>query len=271
MNRIRDTFEKLRKRGEKALVAYVTAGDPNLDVTGQILLRIARAGVDLMEIGIPFSDPTADGPVIQGACQRALASGTTLEGVFALLRKLRGQLDVPLVLFTYYNPILAYGLERFVEEASRCGLDGILVVDLPLEEWEELRCYTDRAGLDFITLVAPTTGPHRLSLILRRATGFVYCISSMAVTGTIGPSLEEISGQIDHIRKLTDLPIAIGFGISQPEQARAVGGLADGVVVGSAIVRAIENYGGQGDVSEKVASLVWRFKQAIRGSDGPLG
>lgn len=263
MGRIQSSFQKLRERGDKALVTYVTAGDPGLEETHKIVVEMARAGADLIEIGVPFSDPTADGPVIQAACQRALMSGATLERVLELMCGLRRVLDIPLVLFTYYNPILAYGPERFAKEASRSGVDGILVVDLPPEEWDELRCYTDSAGLDFITLVAPTTGPDRLFRILRGARGFIYCISATAVTGTARPGLEEVRKQLGCIRKLSDLPVAVGFGISDPSQVKAIASLADGVVVGSAIVRIIQENWREKDLPRRVGQFVSRLKGEI--------
>ncbi|MEJ5376007.1 MAG: tryptophan synthase subunit alpha [bacterium] len=263
MRRILRRFQQLRERGEKALVTYVTAGDPDLEGTYEIVLEMARAGADIIEIGLPFSDPTADGPVIQAACRRALMSGTTLERVLELVVALRRVLDIPLLLFTYYNPILAYGPERFAREACGSGLDGILVVDLPPEEWDELRCHTDSMGLDYIVLVAPTTGPDRLWHILRGAQGFIYCISTTAVTGTAQPELEAVRKQIQLIRKWTNLPVMVGFGISDHNQARSSASLADGVVVGSAIVRLIEENRTEDDLPRRVGQLVARLKAGI--------
>ncbi len=263
MGRILRRFQKLRERGEKALVTYVTAGDPDLEGTYEIVLEMARAGADIIEIGLPFSDPTADGPVIQAACQRALRSGTTLERVLELVVALRRVLDIPLLLFTYYNPILAYGPERFAREACGSGLDGILVVDLPPEEWDELRCHTDSMGLDYIVLVAPTTGPDRLCRILRGARGFIYCISATAVTGSAQPQLEHVSKQLKFIRNLTHLPVAVGFGISDQNQARSLASLADGVVVGSALVRLIEQNRTKDDLPRRVGHLVARLKAGM--------
>lgn len=239
MGRIGTRFEKLRSRGEKALITYITAGDPSLEETARILLELQASGSDLVEIGMPFSDPTADGPVIQGASLRGIAAGVTLPGLLERISGIRSSLEIPLVLFTYYNPILAYGTQAFAKDAREAGLDGILVVDLPMEEWGELRQHTDRAGLDFITLVAPTTKRDRMKRMLAAASGFVYCISGTAVTGTRRPLLEEVRSIVEQIKLLTSLPVAVGFGISCPEEAKAVAALADGVVVGSALVEVI--------------------------------
>ncbi|MFA5286601.1 MAG: tryptophan synthase subunit alpha, partial [Smithellaceae bacterium] len=184
MGRLGEKFASLRAGNEKALIVYLTAGDPSLDVTKELILGLERAGVDIIEIGVPFSDPTADGPVIQAASQRALKTGTTLEGVLKIVAEIRKMSQIPIVLFGYFNPIFAYGAEMFARNAQKAGADGILVVDLPPEEAGELRIHTDAAGLDFISLVAPTTGRDRLKKILKGAAGFLYYISITGVTGT---------------------------------------------------------------------------------------
>lgn len=236
MGRIGRRFQELRSRGEKALIAYITAGDPSLEDTGRILLELQGAGADLVEIGMPFSDPTADGPVIQGASRRALAGGVNLPRLLDMVSGMRKDLDLPLVLFSYYNPVLAYGPRAFARDAREVGLDGILIVDLPMEEWRELRQHTDKAGLDFISLVAPNTGQDRIKRMLAQATGFVYCISVTSVTGTSKPTLEDVQENVACIKCLSPLPVAVGFGISTPRQAAALAGVADGVVVGSTLV-----------------------------------
>lgn len=239
MGRIGKRFQELSSRGEKALITYITAGDPSLEKTGKILLELQSSGADLVEIGMPFSDPTADGPVIQRACQRALAGGVNLPGLLEMISGMRKDLDLPLVLFSYYNPVLAYGPRAFARDAGEAGLDGLLIVDLPMEEWGELREHTDRAGLDFIVLVAPTTGRGRMERMLAQATGFVYCISGTSVTGTSQPKLEEVQEKVAWIKQLSPLPVAVGFGISSAEQAAAVAQVSDAVVVGSPLVELI--------------------------------
>lgn len=239
MGRISEKFESLRAKDEKALVVYVTAGNPSLEMTKEIILTLEKAGVDILEIGVPFSDPTADGPVIQEAAQRALKTGTTMKGVLQLVADVRKISHIPIVLFGYYNPIFSYGVEKFAKDARKAGVDGVLVVDLPPEEAPELRQFTDAAGIDFISLITPTTDMRRAKKIAARATGFLYYISITGVTGTAAPKLADIEKDLKKIRKISSLPVAVGFGISRPEQAREIGRLADGIVVGSALVRLI--------------------------------
>ncbi len=260
MGRIEERFRTLRAKGEKALIAYVTAGDPSLEETKEIILTLQSAGVDLLEIGVPFSDPTADGPVIQAASQRALTNGVTLAGVLEAIRSIRDLCHIPIVLFGYYNPILAFGNERFATRAREAGVDGVLVVDLPMEEWGELRHYTDPLGLDFISLVAPTTGDGRMRRICKRATGFLYCVSVTGVTGTATPTVEEVEKEVARIRRFTSLPVAVGFGISTPEQVRDIARSADGVVVGSALVRVIEENRGRRDLNQLLRRYVMGLK-----------
>jgi tryptophan synthase alpha chain len=265
MGRIEERFKALKKEGRKAFVVYVTAGYPDLEATANLIPGLEAAGVDIVEIGVPFSDPTADGPIIQAASQRALKQGTTLEKILAMIASLRRTSGIPIVLFGYYNPILSYGAEKFAADAAASGVDGILVVDLPPEESDELRHYTDPAGLAFITLIAPTTDPKRARKILRGAAGFVYFISVTGVTGTAAPRTKEIRRDLMRIKRMTTLPIAVGFGISTPEQAAAIAPLADGVVVGSAMVRLIAEKGGSGDITRAVCSFAARIRQAIDG------
>ena len=265
MGRIEETFKRLKKAGRKAFVAYLTAGDPDLETTAALIPALEAAGVDILEIGVPFSDPTADGPAIQAASQRALQGGATLGKILSLIAALRRTSGIPIVLFGYYNPILSFGPERFAAKAAASGVDGILVVDLPPEEARELRRYTDPAGLAFITLIAPTTGPERAGKILRKAGGFVYFISVTGVTGTAAPRIGEVRQAVEQLRTLTDLPIAAGFGISTPEQASAIAPLADGVVVGSALVGLIGEKGRGADLIPAAASFAARIRRAIDG------
>lgn len=264
MGRIGNKFGKLRAKKEKALVVYLTAGDPSPALTIELILTLAEAGADIVEIGVPFSDPTADGPVIQAASQRALKAGTTLSGVIEMVRKVRRESQIPIVLFSYFNPIFAYGVKRFAEDAKQVGADGILVVDLPPEEAPELRVHTDAAGLDFISLVAPTTGGRRLREIVKSAAGFVYYISITGVTGTAAPEIENIAGDIGKIRRLTKTPVAAGFGISDAAQAGQIGRLADGVVIGSALVRLIDEYRHSDDLMRAVSDCIREIKAALR-------
>jgi tryptophan synthase alpha chain len=220
--------------------------------------------VDILEIGVPFSDPTADGPVIQEASQRALKTGTTLTSVLALVAEVRKSSQIPIVLFGYFNPIFVYGVSKFAKDAQGAGVDGVLVVDLPREEAGELRKYTDAAGIDFISLVAPTTGKERLKKIISSATGFLYYISITGVTGTAAPKIADIDKEMEKIRKLTQLPVAVGFGISTPAQAKEIAACADGIVIGSAVVRLIDENKNSSDLVKIVSGYVKEIKNALR-------
>ena len=263
MGRIGNKFKSLRGRKEKALIVYLTAGDPSLRVTKELILGLEKAGVDILEIGIPFSDPTADGPVIQAASQRALKAGTTMEGVLDLVTEVRKVSEIPIVLFGYFNPIFAFGVKRFAQVGRKAGVDGVLVVDLPYEEAKELRTYTDAVGIDFISLISPTTDGKRLSKIAAEATGFLYYISITGVTGTAAPRIEDIKRKVSKIRRITKLPLAVGFGISNPKQAQEIAGFADGIVIGSAVVRLIDENKSNYDLVKIVADYVSEIKQAL--------
>jgi tryptophan synthase alpha chain len=263
MGRIEERFKALNKEGRKAFVAYLTAGDPGIEKTKELIMALEAAGVDIIEVGVPFSDPTADGPVIQAASRRALKKGATLEKILAMIAGLRRFSDIPIVLFGYYNPILSYGPERFAADAAAVGVDGLLVVDLPPEEAHELRRYSDPAGLAFITLIAPTTDPVRTRKILRGATGFVYYISVTGVTGTAAPRPDDVRRDVKRIKAMTPLPVMVGFGISTPAQAAAIAPLADGVVVGSALVRLIGEKGGSIGLIENAFSFAEEIRRGI--------
>ena len=263
MGRIEARFAALKKEGKKAFVAYLTAGDPDMKTTADLILALEATGVDIIEIGVPFSDPTADGPAIQAASQRALKRGTTLQKILAMIASVRRKSGIPIVLFGYFNPILSYGTEKFAADAKSAGVDGLLVVDLPPEEAGELRLYTDPAGLAFITLIAPTTDPGRIGKILRGAAGFVYFISVTGVTGAAAPRTQDIRRDVGRIKQMTTLPIAVGFGISTPEQAAAIAPLADGIVVGSALVRLIAEKRRSDAVVRAVAALAAKIRRAI--------
>jgi tryptophan synthase alpha chain len=262
--RIEQKFSDLKQKNQKALIVYLTAGDPDLETTRRLVLGLQEAGVDVLEIGVPFSDPTADGPIIQAASQRALRSGVTLSGILDMIEFLRKDCDIPIVLFGYYNPIFSYGSERFALRAKEVGVDGILVVDLPPEESYELRQYTDITGLDFISLVAPTTNDERIRRISRKATGFLYYISITGVTGTAKPLIENIKADVARIRKFTALPLVIGFGISTPAQAAEIASYADGIVVGSAFVNLIERNSGNENLIQIASSFVRDIKNALK-------
>ena len=239
-SRISQRFAALRQNGQMGLVAYLTAGDPSLAATEKFVLALAEAGADVIELGVPFSDPVADGPVIQRASERALRAGTTLAGVLALVKSLREKTQVPLVLFSYYNPVLQMGVEKFAAAAKSAGADGALLTDVTPEEATEYRAAMSSHGLDTIFLAAPTSPDGRLALISSATTGFLYVISRTGVTGAKDQLAEELPALARRVRRFTDLPIAIGFGISQPGHVSLLGGLADAAVVGSALVEEIE-------------------------------
>lgn len=265
MGRIEERFNNLRKNGEKAIIIYLTAGDPSLKKTYEMILGLDDAGVDILEIGVPFSDPTADGPIIQAASQRALKGGTNLADIMDMIEEVRKVSEIPIVLFGYYNPIFVYGNERFAKRAKDAGVDGILVVDLPPEESGELRKYTDKAGIDFISLIAPTSDNNRIKKISKDVSGFIYYVSITGVTGTKKPEVADIKRDVERIRTMIGLSVGVGFGISTPEQAREVARYADGVVVGSAIIRLIEENRERKDLVERVSSFARELKGMGRG------
>lgn len=263
MSRIENKFSELRKKGDKALIVYITAGDPSIEVTEELIPALAVAGVDIFEIGVPFSDPTADGPVIQAAAQRALKNGATLKKVLDMIKRVRQRSEIPIVLFGYYNPIFSYGRDKFAESAKDAGVDGVLVVDLPPEEAGELRQHTDPVGIDFISLIAPTTDDERVKKITAGARGFIYYISVTGVTGTKKPVVGDIEKDVVRIRRFSSLPVAVGFGISTARQAAEIAPLADGVVVGSAFVRLIEENSGRKDLVSLVAQYAGEIKKSL--------
>lgn len=264
MTRLAHLFAGLKEKREGALVGFVTAGDPDPDTSLAVLRAMIDAGVDIIELGVPFSDPTADGPVIQRSSARALARGMTLEKTLALCRTLRRESDVPLVIFSYYNPILAMGGRRFYEESVRSGADAVLVVDLPPEESAELLDQWSGNRLDFIRLVAPTTPTDRMAAIARDASGFLYLVSMTGVTGSAGLDLSEVAATAARLKGVTTLPVCVGFGISQPEHVSAVCRTADGAVVGSAFERLIEEHLSAGDLPERIGRYAASLKAAAR-------
>src|SRR5580704_19495831 len=242
-SRIAQRFAELRRKGEMGLIAYLTAGDPTIAATEQFVLALADAGADVVELGVPFSDPVADGPVIQRASERALRGGTTLAGVISLVKTVRAKTDVPLVLFSYFNPVLQMGLEKFGDAAKAAGADGVLITDVTPEEAEDYRAAMSSRGLDTIFLAAPTSTDERLALIAKATSGFLYLISRTGVTGAKDQLADELPALARRVRLFTELPIAIGFGISLPGHVSLLGGLADAAVVGSALVEEIERAG----------------------------
>ena len=238
--RIQSLFDRLKKEGRSALIAYLTAGDPTPERTPGIVAALERGGADLIEMGVPFSDPIADGPVIQRGVDRALKAGTTMVKVLEMARKIRATSEIPLLLFTYMNPALRYGLEKLARDAKAAGIDGCLLTDLSVEVAESYVGVMRGAGLDTVFLAAPTSTDARLKLVARHSTGFVYLVSRTGVTGERASLSDAVEPLVRRMRAVTALPLAVGFGISTPEQASAVASMAEGVVVGSAIVRLVE-------------------------------
>lgn len=255
MSRIQAIFEN-----QKAFIAFLTAGDPNLSVTEALIPAMAEAGADLIEIGIPFSDPVAEGIVIQEADMRALAAGTTTDKLFESVARIRQKTQVPLAFMTYINPIYVYGVERFMERSAACKIDALIVPDMPFEEKQELLPACEKYGLELISLIAPTS-KERIQAIAREAQGFVYCVSSMGVTGVRREITTDIGEMVSLVKKVKDIPCAIGFGISTPDQARTMANYGDGVIVGSAIVKMIAKYGQ--DCLEPVCDYVREMKGAL--------
>lgn len=237
MNRIEQVFEN-----EKAFIPFITAGDPDLETTKELLTAMQEAGADLIEIGIPFSDPVAEGPVIQEADLRALESGTTTDKIFDMVMSVSGQLEVPIVFMTYINPVYVYGVEKFAKRAKECGVSGIIVPDVPFEEKEEIQSVFSRYDVTVISMIAPTSSD-RVRMIAKEAEGFVYCVSSMGVTGVRAEINTGIADLIQKVKEVKEIPCAVGFGISTPEQAKEMAAVSDGAIVGSAIVKIVAKYG----------------------------
>jgi len=254
MSKIKDAF----KNG-KAFIPFLTGGDPDLETTEALILEMERRGADLIEIGVPFSDPIAEGPVIQEADERALKGGTTTDDLFALVKRVREKTAIPLVFMTYYNPVFSYGNERFLQKAEEAGIDGIIIPDLPFEESGEIRETCRKYHIDLINMIAPTS-EERIRKIAETAEGFLYCVSSLGVTGMREQITTDVASMIEKVRAVSDIPCAIGFGISKPEQAAAMAKISDGVIVGSAIVKIIAEKGR--DSIAATGDYVERMKQA---------
>lgn len=256
MNKISDAF-----RNGKAFIPFITAGDPDLDTTKKIILAMQENGADLIEIGIPFSDPVAEGIVIQKADERALASGTTTDKIFDMVEEIKNDIHIPMVFMTYANVIFVYGMERFAKRAQQLGMSGIIVPDIPFEEKGEIEVVFSKYDLDVVSLIAPTS-KDRIKAIASEAKGFIYCVSSLGVTGVRSKINAGVADMVREVKKISDIPCAIGFGISTPEQAKEMGGYADGVIVGSAIVKIVEEYGRES--VERVGQYVHSMKEALK-------
>jgi tryptophan synthase alpha chain len=261
-DRIKEQFAKLAKENNKALVTFITAGDPDIATTAELLPLLENAGVDIIELGMPFSDPMADGPTIQLASERALESGTTLAAILSMVKQVRSRVNIPIILMGYANPVYSYGWEKFAKDAANAGVDGLLLVDLPPEEADELLPSAKAAGLKVIFLLTPTSDNARIAKVAKVGNGFVYYVTVSGVTGARQSVASEIEQNLAMIRQKIKLPIVAGFGISTPDQAAQVASFADGVVVGSAIVKLFENHNGK-QLQEKLVSLVSSLKFAI--------
>jgi tryptophan synthase alpha chain len=239
MNKTEQAF-----KGRKAFIVFITGGDPDIETTERLIVDMADSGVDIIEIGVPFSDPVAEGEVIQQADKRALLAGCTVDKLFDMIKRVRGRVSIPLLFMSYINPIFVYGKERFMQKCAECGIDGVIVPDLPYEEREELAEVCERHNVTQISMIAPTSG-ERIEAIAREARGFIYCVSSLGVTGVRGSINTDIAEMLARARNVTDTPCAVGFGIGSPEQAREMAKISDGVIVGSAIVRIIGEHGAE--------------------------
>ena len=257
MGRIEERFAQLRRRNKKAFIAFITAGDPNLQITRELILSFPSVGVDILELGVPFSDPLADGATIQSASERALSQSVSLLKILELTKQIDRKRRPPLVLFTYYNPVHKLGIERFVELSAKASIEGLIIPDLPLEEAEEVRKFLHRREMDLILLLAPTTKKERMKIICQHSQGFIYYISRLGTTGARDTLPSDLKEKIKEIRKITSKPIAVGFGVSTSAQVKQIEDMgADGVVVGSAIVKVIEENLGRRDLLKRVLSFI---------------
>lgn len=264
-NRIQDTFKALQAKGAKALIPYIMAGDPSLSLTESLVVAMADGGADLIELGVPFSDPIADGPVIQQAAERALQSGTTVKKILEIVQSIRTKTNVPLIFMSYYNTIMAMGLENFCAQAVKAGVDGLIVPDLPPEESDALYAATQKAGGPVIIfLLAPTSTPQRRKEVIRRTQGFIYYVSLTGITGAELTDLTQVKKNVQAIQKAAKKPVAVGFGIATPEQAGNVGQFADGVIIGSALVRNIAEHHQDPSFLAQITDTIRRLKGALQ-------
>jgi len=256
MNKIEKAFEN-----KKAFIAFITGGDPDIETTEKLIISMAESGVDIIEIGIPFSDPVAEGLVIQEADERALANGCTVDKLFDMIKRVREKVEIPLLFMSYINPIFVYGKERFMLNCKNCGIDGVIVPDLPFEEKDELAGECIKYGVAQISLIAPTSG-ERIETIAKDAAGFIYCVSSLGVTGVRGEINTSINEMIKRVKNVSSTPCAVGFGVSTPEQARDIAAVSDGVIIGSAIVRIVAEYGRE--CIEPVKDFTVKISDAVK-------
>ncbi len=263
MNRIEKCFEDLNARGDKALVCFLTCGDPDFSTTTKLVAEIARSGADIIELGVPFSDPMADGPSIQASSCRALDHGATVKGVLNNIKEIRTGCDVPIVLMTYFNPVNKYGLERFANDAAQAGADGVILTDLPPEEAGEWKKAAESAGLSTIFLLAPTSTKDRIELVSKMGSGFTYCVSRTGVTGARNDMPAELESLVNTIKASTKLPVVVGFGISTPEHVKFVTRFADGAVIGSALVNIIASHNEYNDLAQSAGEFVKSLKAAV--------
>jgi tryptophan synthase alpha chain len=264
MNRIAQKFTELRKNKQKAFIAFVTAGDPDLSTTEQLVYAFEEAGADIIELGVPFSDPIAEGPIIQAASERALKHHTSLKDILALVTRIRKRSQIPITFMTYYNPIFRFGDAAFVSAALKAGVDGVIIPDLPPEEAESLRKAARKNDFSTVFFMAPTTTDERLKRVAQAATGFLYYVSLTGVTGVRAELSQTIGSDVKRAKRLTKQPVCVGFGISTPDHVRTVGRVADGVIVGSAIVREIERNRGKKDLVRNVSAYVKTLVSALR-------
>ena len=264
MSRLEATFGRLRAGGRKALITYIMAGDPSLQETEQLVLELERAGADVIELGVPFSDPIADGPVIQRAADRALKSGTSLRRILASVAHLRGMTQIPIVLMAYYNTIHAFGTSDFCRDAVKAGVDGLIVPDMPPDEAGPVQGPAREAGLNLVFLLAPTSTPARRSLVAKQSEGFLYYVSLTGITGAKLRNVADVKDNVNKIRQQSRVPIAVGFGVATPEDAALVAGVADGVIVGTALVRVIHQYAQDPRMVEHVGAFARSLKAAMQ-------
>jgi tryptophan synthase alpha chain len=266
MERIEKKFKELRNRREKALIIFIAAGDPSLSLTKDLILEMERQGADMIELGVPFSDPLADGPTIQEAYQRGLKQHISLKDVIKLVEELREDTEIPLIIMSYYNMIYRLGESSFIHQAAQAGVDGLIIPDLPPEEGEFLQSLAEEEGIATIYLIAPTTPDKRIRFIAQKGRGFLYYVSLMGVTGERKNMARDLPLSLRNMRALTEIPIAVGFGISSPEHIKSITPWADGVIVGSAVVKLIENNANKPELIEKVGKFVAQLKAATRNS-----
>jgi tryptophan synthase alpha chain len=256
MNRIDLKFRELKKAKKKAFIVFITAGYPNLDITRKLILEFSKIGVDIIELGIPFSDPMADGAVIQESSQVALQRKTTLNKVFGLVKNVRRKTEIPICFMSYYNPIFCFGEKKFIQKAKSCGVDGLIIPDLPCEEGKNLRRLAEVADLDTIFFISPTTSKKRIQMVKKMSKGFIYYVSLTGVTGTRQSLPADLSGHIKVVKKYTPKPVCVGFGVSTPVQVKLIQSVADGVIIGSAVIKKIKENIGRADLVERVAKFV---------------